>query len=202
VREPVALAPPVRGVMPERLGDRHQAQGWFEAERQVLLGAVILAAQHGFGGRAWQLAWAMAGFLDWRRQLNDRPGEAHTWDSLGYIAGKLGTLGQAADCHRRALEIFRELGDRYEEAQMLTRLGDIHHTSGDHLDAVRSGQHLPRGQQDGRGAQAAQGEDSRPEPKPACGTDHEQASMIRRYITWRNNRAYDERLRRMIDRVT
>jgi transposase len=37
------------------------------------------------------------------------------------------------------------------------------------------------------------------------GTDHashkEQASMIRRYIIWRNNHAYDERLRRITDRV-
>jgi hypothetical protein len=37
------------------------------------------------------------------------------------------------------------------------------------------------------------------------GTDHathqEQGSMIRRYITWRNNHAYDERLRRIIDRA-
>ncbi len=37
------------------------------------------------------------------------------------------------------------------------------------------------------------------------GTDHashqEQASMIRRYIIWRNNHAYDERLRRVIDRA-
>jgi transposase len=37
------------------------------------------------------------------------------------------------------------------------------------------------------------------------GTDHathqEQASMIRRYIIWRNNHAYDERLRRIIDRA-
>jgi hypothetical protein len=38
------------------------------------------------------------------------------------------------------------------------------------------------------------------------GTDHatheEQASMmIRRYLTWRNNHAYDERLRRVIDRA-
>jgi hypothetical protein len=29
----------------------------------------------------------------------------------------------------------------------------------------------------------------------------EQASMIRRYIIWRNNRAYDERLRRIVDRA-
>jgi transposase len=37
------------------------------------------------------------------------------------------------------------------------------------------------------------------------GTDHashkEQASMIRRYIIWRNNHAYDERLRRVITRA-
>ena len=37
------------------------------------------------------------------------------------------------------------------------------------------------------------------------GTDHathqEQASMIRRYIIWRNDHAYDERLRRIIDRA-
>ena len=29
----------------------------------------------------------------------------------------------------------------------------------------------------------------------------DQASMIRRYIIWRNNHAYDERLRPIIDRV-
>jgi transposase len=37
------------------------------------------------------------------------------------------------------------------------------------------------------------------------GTDHathkEQASMIRRYIIWRNNHAYDERLRRIVSRA-
>jgi hypothetical protein len=37
------------------------------------------------------------------------------------------------------------------------------------------------------------------------GTDHashrEQGSMIRRYIICRNNHAYDERLRRIIDRA-
>ena len=37
------------------------------------------------------------------------------------------------------------------------------------------------------------------------GTDHathkEQASMIRRYIIWRNNHAYDQRLRRIVERA-
>jgi hypothetical protein len=38
------------------------------------------------------------------------------------------------------------------------------------------------------------------------GTDHasqqEQASMIRRYLIWRNNHAYDERLRQVVYRAT
>jgi hypothetical protein len=37
------------------------------------------------------------------------------------------------------------------------------------------------------------------------GTDHathkEQASMIRRYIIWRNNHAYDQRLRQVVARA-
>jgi hypothetical protein len=37
------------------------------------------------------------------------------------------------------------------------------------------------------------------------GTDHasrtEQARMIRRYIIWRNNHTYDERLRRSVERA-
>src|SRR5580692_9777216 len=37
------------------------------------------------------------------------------------------------------------------------------------------------------------------------GTDHpshkEQASMIRRYIIWRNNHTYDQRLRRIVDKA-
>ena len=37
------------------------------------------------------------------------------------------------------------------------------------------------------------------------GTDHttheEQGSMIRRYIIWRNNHAYDQRLRRVVARA-
>jgi transposase len=39
----------------------------------------------------------------------------------------------------------------------------------------------------------------------ALAADHashpEQASMIRRYIIWRNNHAYDEKLRRIVDRA-
>jgi len=47
-----------------------------------------------------------------------------------------------------------------------------------------------------------------PRPVPVAhvdGTDHtshkEQASMIRRYIIWRNNHPYDKRLRRVVTRA-
>ena len=52
-------------------------------------------------------------------------------DSLGYAEHKLGNLTQAADCHRRALAIVRELGDRYDEAEFITHLGDVCYTAGD-----------------------------------------------------------------------
>ena len=47
--------------------------------------------------------------------------------------------------------------------------------------------------------------ETRPRYFALNGTDHAshkgQASMIRRYIIWRNNHAYDERLRRIVDKA-
>jgi hypothetical protein len=54
-REPITLAPPRTGVKPDGLATRQEARAWFEAERQVLRGAVSLAAETGFDARAWQL---------------------------------------------------------------------------------------------------------------------------------------------------
>jgi len=49
------------------------------------------------------------------------------------------------------------------------------------------------------------GEDTLARRRRVLGEDHashkEQASMIRRYIIWRNNHAYDERLRRIVERA-
>ena len=43
----------------------------------------------------------------------------------------IGHLAEAADCYRRALGIFRELGDRYYQADALTHLGDTCHAAGE-----------------------------------------------------------------------
>ena len=62
--EPVALAPPAPGASPGQPADRRQAVAWFEAEHQVLLAAITLAAESGFDAHAWQIPWAISSFLD------------------------------------------------------------------------------------------------------------------------------------------
>ena len=43
----------------------------------------------------------------------------------------LGRLTQAAACYQQALSLFTELGNRYNQAEVLDRLGDTHHAAGD-----------------------------------------------------------------------
>ena len=65
-QEPVALAPPRPGAAAGQPTDHRQALAWFEAEHQVLLAALTLAAGSGFDTHAWQLPWAMTPFLQAR----------------------------------------------------------------------------------------------------------------------------------------
>ena len=51
-------------------------------------------------------------------------------DSLGFIHHHLGHRSRAVACYHRALELYREFGDRYYEAGTLTRLGDTYHADG------------------------------------------------------------------------
>ena len=68
-KEPVALAPPRPGAAAAQPADHRQALAWFEAEHQVLLAALTLAAGSGFDTHAWQLPWAMGHFLQRARAL-------------------------------------------------------------------------------------------------------------------------------------
>jgi tetratricopeptide (TPR) repeat protein len=65
-------------------------------------------------------------------------GEAHTADSLGFIYGRLGDHVQAARWFDHALGLFREFGDRYNEADALLNLGDVFAAKGDPAAATRS----------------------------------------------------------------
>ncbi|PSL54749.1 DNA-binding SARP family transcriptional activator [Saccharothrix carnea] len=68
---------------------------------------------------------------------DDQAGEAAIWDSLGYINHHLDDLGEAARCYENALAQYRAVGERFEEAMTLDRLGDTLHAAGDGAAARR-----------------------------------------------------------------
>lgn len=51
-------------------------------------------------------------------------GEAHTWDTLGYIHHHSGEHAAAASCYRPAIDLFRDLGNSHYTAIVLTHLGE------------------------------------------------------------------------------
>jgi DNA-binding SARP family transcriptional activator/tetratricopeptide (TPR) repeat protein len=153
-REPITLAPSEPGVRPEHLASHQQALAWFEAEHQVLLTAVTLAAEAGFDIHAWQLPWAMSTFLDgqarWHElaaiqrtavaatiRLGDDVGQVVAYRSLATACASLGDYDQArarmADC----LGICRKLGDRPGEARAHLIMGFIDERQARYQDALR-----------------------------------------------------------------
>jgi len=54
-----------------------------------------------------------------------------TFDSLGYIHAQLQEFDKSAEYYREALALFREFGDRYNEADALINLGDVARDRGD-----------------------------------------------------------------------
>jgi DNA-binding SARP family transcriptional activator/tetratricopeptide (TPR) repeat protein len=133
-RDPIAITQPRPGVAAEPLADYQAAMSWFEAEHEVLLASVRLAAAMAFDGHSWQIPWSMIDFLD-------RRGYWHDWVTLMRTALEAATrLGDAAGkavilrclasaCHRFAnydearfhveasLRLCQQLGDRIGEAR-------------------------------------------------------------------------------------
>jgi len=62
--------------------------------------------------------------------LTDRRGRAPIWDSLGYAHHKLGHHAEAVACFRRALDLYRELGDRHVEGLVLMHLAEAQQAGG------------------------------------------------------------------------
>jgi DNA-binding SARP family transcriptional activator len=132
-REQASLAPPQQGVTPEILDGRQQALAWFEAEHQVLLSAIGLAARTGFDAYAWQLPWAMADYLHRRgrwhelaaieriglaaaTRLGDLAGQAAIRRRLGITCTWLGDYPQASGHLTGSLQLYGQLGDRAGQA--------------------------------------------------------------------------------------
>jgi tetratricopeptide (TPR) repeat protein len=71
------------------------------------------------------LHWALS---LWRgRPLADVTGVA--W--LGYAHHQRGDYFEAIACYERAIALSRDLADRFNEADTLSSLGDVHHSAGD-----------------------------------------------------------------------
>jgi DNA-binding SARP family transcriptional activator/tetratricopeptide (TPR) repeat protein len=133
-RDPVPLAAPRAGVLPESLADDRQALDWFTAEHATLLAAVEHAAATGFDTHAWQLAWTLRTFLvrqgHWHdlasayrlavsaaERLSNQAVLAATHHTLGSAYTRLGRFDEAHDELRTALDLYRGVGDRVGQAK-------------------------------------------------------------------------------------
>jgi DNA-binding SARP family transcriptional activator len=151
--EPATLAPPCPGTRPERPADHGQALAWFEAEHQVLLTAVTFAAETGADRHAWQLPWAITGYL-YRRgyphervnvmasavaaatRLDDALGQARSLRGLGHACAVTGSHDQARAYLERALPFYQRLDDRVGEARVQQNLAVLAEAQGRYADAL------------------------------------------------------------------
>ncbi len=153
VLEPVVLVPPRPGAAPEQPADYSLAQAWFEAEHQVLLAAVTLAAGSGFDVHAWQLPWAMSPFLaargywqDWAAtlrmalaaatRLGDAAAQALSGRLLAIACTDLGDHDQARGYHASSLALYERLGNRLGQAKIHQSLCMLAERQGRYADGL------------------------------------------------------------------
>ena len=127
-RELIALPPAAAGVASETFGGKAAALAWLEAENQVLLKVVSLAASAGFDAHAWQLPVVLWTYhnvcghwydgarlhriaLQAAERRGDLNGRAHALRGLGSFAMSVGAFEEAHDCLSHAQSTFAALGD-------------------------------------------------------------------------------------------
>jgi tetratricopeptide (TPR) repeat protein len=140
-RTPITLNRPDPAVVPEALAEP-DAWAWLTREYPVLRAAITTAVTAGFDTHAWQLAWSVSEFLqfrgdwhDWRstqttalaaaRRLSDPLAQAN---SHRLIAGASIFLKDYEDAHHHlmcALELHRASGDRKMQARIHTDLSVV-----------------------------------------------------------------------------
>ncbi len=160
-REPAALAAPRPGAVTSQPADYAEAVAWFEAEHQVLLAAVSLAARSGFDSHAWQLPWAMEAFLEPRghwlqnvsvqrtalaaaTRLRDVSAQAIAGRILGNACTVLGDHDQARRYYASSLALYQRLGNRLGEAKTQQGLGVLAEREGRYADALGHGEEALR----------------------------------------------------------
>jgi tetratricopeptide (TPR) repeat protein len=159
--EQVALAPPRPGAAVGQPADYQQALAWFEADHQVLIAAVTLAAGSGFDAHAWQVPWAMKQFLrmrgHWQQwvaiqrialaaatRLDDAAAQAMSGRLLANACTDLGDHDQARGHYACSLRLCQRLGNRLGEAKVHEGLGTLAEWQGRHADALEHQQQALR----------------------------------------------------------
>lgn len=119
-RTPLDIAATVGDSAPEKLSDHVAANAWFTDTSPSLLSTVDLAAAHRFDTHAWQLAWCLSNFLEWRghwpewcqiqetavraaERANDPRGMSHSHHQLGRAYTKVGRFEAAQEHYERSL---------------------------------------------------------------------------------------------------
>jgi tetratricopeptide (TPR) repeat protein/transcriptional regulator with XRE-family HTH domain len=151
--EPVVLATPGPDTAPGQPAGHRQALAWFEAEHEVLLAAVAFAAQSGFDVHAWQLAWALAPFLQTRghwqewaatqrtalaaaTRLGDRTAQAVCTRLLAAAHSDLGDYAESARLFTASLTLYQRLGNRLGEAKVHFNLATLAEAQGRYADML------------------------------------------------------------------
>jgi DNA-binding SARP family transcriptional activator/Tfp pilus assembly protein PilF len=141
-RSPLRLPAPQPGVLPGEMADKDQARAWFDAEVAVLLSMIRYAEVSRFDTYAWQIPWALGPFFHrrgWLRsysaiqqtalaaaeRLDDTLALAHAHHLLGHAQLQMSDYESAEPNFRQALDLFRELGDRANEAVVLNGLAGM-----------------------------------------------------------------------------
>jgi tetratricopeptide (TPR) repeat protein len=151
-RDRVPLEPAEPGGEPLAFATAEQALAWCEQERTNLVAATRQAAAHGLHDIAWKLPVAMKvcldrlGYrpeslamhriaLDSVRKLGDRPAEAWVLTNLGTVLGQQ-RAHESVGYFEQALAIYREIGDRRDEARAANNLAFIYVILGWYEEAV------------------------------------------------------------------
>lgn len=143
--------------VPDLFRGRAQALAWFDAEHANLVAAAQWAAVTKYAKFTFRLASALATYQARRRHLSDWLHVSQTalklsqrssdplvkgvaWNNLGLVLREL-RRDEAITAHERALDIFKQLGDRHRESMALSNLGAVLAILGRLEEAVPAQEH-------------------------------------------------------------
>ncbi|MFF4189810.1 BTAD domain-containing putative transcriptional regulator [Nonomuraea sp. NPDC001831] len=152
-RDLIPRTPPGGGTAGEDPVDERAALAWFTAESAVLVAVICQAAAQGFDAHAWQLAWAVADFLDRHgmrheqlavrtaalaaaRRAGGRLGQACAHGNLSALYGMPGRHRDALGHATQALTMYRTTGHLTRQARELNLVGWFHAQLGDQEGAL------------------------------------------------------------------